>query len=54
MTSKEFTEQEKEILIGMVKEYLKYPVWIFNSIDNIKCAGEAIVIYESIIKKLEQ
>ncbi len=56
----ELSEQEKEIIISAIKEHAKYPIWILTelkrttSFENLKCAGELLVIYESIIKKLEK
>ncbi len=54
-----FTKQEKEIIIWAIKEHAKYPAWILNdlkgtSLENIKFAGELLLIYESIVKKLEK
>ena len=55
----DLTEQEKQIIISAIKEMAKYPAWIFaelknTSADNKKCAGEILIIYENIIKKLEK
>ena len=53
------TEQEKQIIIWAIKEYAKYPAWILNdlkgtSFDNKIFAGDLLLVYESIIKKLEK
>lgn len=53
------TEQEKEIIIWSIRENAKYPTWILTelkgtSFENIKCAGDLLLIYDSIIQKLEK
>ena len=55
----DLTEQEKQIIIWAIKEHAKYPAWILNdlkgtSFDNKIIAGDLLLVYESIIKKLEK
>lgn len=55
----DLTEQEKEMIIWSIKEHAKYPAWILNdlkgtSFENMKFAEELLLIYGSIIKKLER
>ncbi len=55
----ELSEQEKGIIIWSIKEHAKYPAWILNdlkgtSFGNMKFAGELLLIYDSIVKKLEK
>ncbi len=57
--SSDLTKQEKEIIIWAIKEHAKYPAWILNDLkgtcfENIKYAGELLLIYGSIVKKLEK
>lgn len=53
------TEQEKKIIIWSIRENAKYHTWILTelkgtSFENIKCAGDLLLIYDSIIQKLEK
>ncbi len=55
----DLTEQEKEMIIWSIKEHAKYPIFILNdlkrtSLENMKFAGDLLLVYESIIKKLER